>query len=141
MAVNHGSFGRRFDLAKRTSVLRSRATGLKAGRFPAGRFAAQRRLIGMTQWVLRSRVTKLAPAAAAHLLTWPCAAALLSMVALGFCYRLLAERARRKTLVELVTRAPYGTEVIMESGPGGPAVSVSIGDKPRQLPPSEASRG
>jgi hypothetical protein len=96
----------------------------------------------MTQWVLRSRVmAKLAPAAAAHLLTWPCAAVLFSVVALGFCYRLLAERVRRKTLVELVTRAPAGTEVIMKSGPGGPAVWVSIGDKPQQLPSSEASRG
>jgi hypothetical protein len=60
--------------------------------------------------------TASAGATAVHLLAWPYTAALLAVTAV---YRLLAERARRKTLVDLVSHAPIGTIVVMEKGPGG----------------------
>jgi hypothetical protein len=69
--------------------------------------------------------------AVAHILAWPYTAAVLAATVL---YRLLAEWMRRKTLVELVTRAPGGTIVVMESGPGGPAMWVRVGDAPRSPP-------
>jgi hypothetical protein len=72
-----------------------------------------------------------ADATAVHVLTWPYSAAVLVATAV---YRLLAERARRKTLVELVTHAPTGTIVVMEKGPGGPAMWIRVGDGP-QFPP------
>jgi hypothetical protein len=72
-----------------------------------------------------------AGAAAAHVLAWPYTAAILAVTAI---YRLLAERARRKTLVDLVSRAPAGTIVVMEKGPGGPAMWVRVGDG-LQFPP------
>jgi hypothetical protein len=61
-----------------------------------------------------------AGAAAVHVLAWPYTAVILALTVI--C-RLLAERARarRKTLVDLVSHAPTGTIVIMERGPGGPA--------------------
>jgi uncharacterized protein (DUF849 family) len=72
-----------------------------------------------------------AGAAAVHVLAWPCTAAVLVATAV---YRLLAERARRKTLVDLVSLAPTGTIVVMEKGPGGPAMWVRVGGG-LQLPP------
>jgi hypothetical protein len=72
-----------------------------------------------------------AGATAVHVLAWPYTAAVLAVTAV---YRLLAERARRKTLVDLVSRAPAGTIVVMEKGPGGPAMWVKVGDGP-QYPP------
>jgi hypothetical protein len=66
--------------------------------------------------------------AAVHVLAWPYAAAVLAATA---AYRLLAERARRKTLVDLVSRAPAGTIVVMEKGPGGPAMWVKVGGDPQ----------
>jgi len=42
-------------------------------------------------------------------------------------YRLLAERARRKTLADLVSHAPADTIVVMEKGPGGPAMWIKVG--------------
>ena len=75
--------------------------------------------------------------AAAHVLAWPYTAAVLAAT-VG--YRLLAERARRKTLVALVTRAPAGTIAIMDSGPGGPAMWLRVGDGPKP-PTAEAWRG
>ena len=63
--------------------------------------------------------------AVVHVLAWPYTAAVLAATT---TYRLLAERVRRKTLLELVTHAPSGTIVIMESGPGGPAMWVRVGD-------------
>jgi hypothetical protein len=65
-------------------------------------------------------------------MAWPYTAAVLAATA---AYRLFAERVRRKTLVELVTRAPTGTIVIMERGPGGPAMWVRVGDA-SQFPPT-----
>lgn len=69
--------------------------------------------------------------ATVHVLTWPYTAAVLGVTAV---YRLLAEQARRKTLVELVSHAPAGTIVVMEKGPGGPAMWVRVGDG-LQFPP------
>ncbi len=77
-------------------------------------------------------------ATAVHVLTWPYSAAVLAATAV---YRLLAERARRKTLVELVTHAPTGTIVVMEKGPGGPAMWIRVGDGPQFPPRAEVWRG
>jgi hypothetical protein len=60
-----------------------------------------------------------------HAVTWPYTAAVLAATAL---YRLLAEWQRRKTLIDLVSRAPANTIVILEKGPGGPAMWVKVGD-------------
>ncbi len=65
-------------------------------------------------------------AAAVHVLAWPYTAAVLGVTAI---YGLLAERARRRTLVDLVSRAPAGTIVVLEKGPGGPAMWVRIGSE------------
>jgi hypothetical protein len=73
-----------------------------------------------------------AGAMAVHVLAWPYTAAALAATAV---YRLLAEQARRKTLVDLVSRAPAGTIVVMEKGPGGPAMWVKVGDG-RVSPPT-----
>jgi hypothetical protein len=71
-------------------------------------------------------------------LAWPYAAAVLAVTA---TYRLLAERARRKTLVDLVSRAPGGTIVVMEKGPGGPAMWIKVGDGSQLPPRPEVRRG
>jgi hypothetical protein len=77
-------------------------------------------------------------AAAVHLLAWPYTAVIL---AAAVAYRLLAEQARRKTLVDLISHAPAGTIVVMERGPGGPAMWVRVGDGPRLPPRSEVRSG
>jgi len=64
-------------------------------------------------------------------LAWPYAAVVLVVTA---AYRLLAERARRKTLVDLVSHAPTDTIVVVEKGPGGPAMWIKVGDG-SQFPP------
>ena len=74
--------------------------------------------------------------AAVHVLAWPYTAAVLAATAV---YRLLAERGRRKTLIDLVSHAPAGTIVVMERGPGGPAMWVRVGNGP-QLPPRPGVR-
>jgi hypothetical protein len=79
-------------------------------------------MMGMTAgwWALAGAGT-----AALHAVTWPYSVAVLAVTAL---YRLSAERERRKTLIDLVTSAPANTVVIMDKGPGGPAVWVRVGD-------------
>ena len=77
-------------------------------------------------------------AAAVHVLAWPYAAAILAVTAV---FRLLAERGRRKTLVDLVLRAPAGTIVVMEKGPGGPAMWVRVGGELQFPPRPEVWRG
>jgi hypothetical protein len=77
-------------------------------------------------------------AAAVHVLAWPYAAAILAVTAV---FRLLAERGRRKTLVDLVLRAPTGTIVVMEKGPGGPAMWVRVGSELQFPPRPEVWRG
>jgi hypothetical protein len=78
-----------------------------------------------------------AGATAVHVLAWPYTAVVLAVTAV---YRLLAERARRKTLVDLVSHAPAGTIVVMERGPGGPAMWVKVGDGPQFPPRAEVWR-
>ena len=79
-----------------------------------------------------------AGAAAVHMLAWPYIAAVLAATAI---YRLLAERARRKTVVDVVSHAPAGTIVVMERGPGGPAMWVKVGDGPQFPLRAEVWRG
>lgn len=63
------------------------------------------------RWVVTS-----AGATAVDALAWPYSAAVLAVTALD---RLLAKRARRETLLDLVTHAPAGTIVVMEKGVPG----------------------
>ena len=79
-----------------------------------------------------------AGASAVHVLAWPYTAVVLVVMA---AYRLLAERARRKTLVDLVSRAPAGTIVVMGKGPGGPAMWVRVGGGSQGPLPPEVWRG
>jgi hypothetical protein len=92
-------------------------------------------MTGLTaaRWAVAS-----AGAVTVHVLAWPYTAAVLAVTAV---YRLLAERSRRKTLVEVVTRAPAGTIVVMEKGPGGPAMWVRVGDGLQVPPRPEVWRG
>lgn len=76
-------------------------------------------------------------AAAVHVLAWPHAVVLAATAV----YRLLAERSRRKTLVDLISHAPAGTIVVMEKGPGGPAMWVKVGDGSQFPPQAEVRRG
>jgi hypothetical protein len=62
------------------------------------------------------------------------------MPAASAAYRLLAERAGRKTLVALVTCVPTGMIAVMERGLGGPAIRVRVGDAAR-IRTLEAWRG
>jgi hypothetical protein len=79
-----------------------------------------------------------AGAATVHVLAWPYAAAILAVTAV---YRLLAERERRKTLVDVVSHAAAGTIVVMEKGPGGPAVWIRVGGELQFPQRPEAWRG
>jgi hypothetical protein len=93
-------------------------------------------MTGLTvgRWAVAS-----AGATTVHVLAWPYTAAALAATAV---YRLLAERTRRKTLVDLVSRAPAGTIVVMGKGPGGPAMWIRVGDDGPQFPPrAEVWRG
>jgi hypothetical protein len=80
----------------------------------------------------------LAAMAAGHVLGWAYAVAALVAVAIVLGFRLLAERARRRTLVALVTHSPTGTVVILEEGPGGPAMYLRVGDGPHHVSRAEA---
>ncbi len=86
-------------------------------------------------------VTRAGLVAVVHFLAWPYAVVAIFAAVIVLGYRLLAERVRRRTLIDLVTRAPSGTIVIMESGPGGPAVWIRVGDVCWVLPQAEAWRG
>ena len=72
------------------------------------------------------------------MLAWPYTAVVLVVTA---AYRIVAERARRKTLVDLVAHAPAGTIVVMGKGSGGPAMWVRVGGEPGGLPGPEVRRG
>lgn len=56
-------------------------------------------------------------------------------------YRLLAERQRRKTLLALASRAPAGTVVFVDKGPGGPAMWLTVGDGNQDALRAEVRRG
>ena len=90
-------------------------------------------MTGLTasRWVVAS-----AGAAAVHVLARPYTAAAVAVTAV---YRLPAELARRKALVDLVTHAPAGA--VMEKGPCGPAMRVRVGDGLQVRPRPEVWRG
>ena len=64
---------------------------------------------------------------AVHVLSWPGACAVIVTVFGTLVYRLLAERARRKTLEAAFRAAPPDTVVIQDAWPGGPAMRIWIG--------------
>ena len=66
--------------------------------------------------------------------SWPMAGALAVSVLAQLTFRLLAERARRRTLIELLDHAPGGSVVFQEAGPGGPTMWVWVGDGLRPVP-------
>jgi hypothetical protein len=94
-------------------------------------------LLGM-MGLTAARAVAGAGVVAVHVLAWPYTAAVLAVTAV---YRLLAERSRRKTLVELISRAPAGTIVVMGKGPGGPAMWLRVGDGHQFPPRPEVWRG
>lgn len=55
---------------------------------------------------------------------WPGVCVVMAVVA-GWAW--LAERARRATLVALLSHAPPGTVVVQQRGMGGPAMTVHLG--------------
>jgi hypothetical protein len=68
--------------------------------------------------------------------SWPVAAALAVSVLAQLTFRLLAEKARRRTLIDVLDHAPGGSVVFQEAGPGGPTMWVWVGDGLRP-PPGE----
>jgi hypothetical protein len=62
-----------------------------------------------------------------HAASWPDLAGILVLLLALSAARLLAERARRKTLVQLVEGAPGGTVMMQGDGLGGPAMWVQVG--------------
>ncbi len=78
--------------------------------------------------------------AAPHVVSWPGVCVVIVSLACILIYRLLAERGRRKTLVELCRNAGEGTVVVLGRGPGGPEMRVQVGAGPRQPSLADASR-
>lgn len=72
---------------------------------------------------------------AGHVLSWPGACAVIVTVFGILVYRLLAERARRKTLEATYRFAPGKTVVVQDVGPGGPPMWIWIGEGERPQPP------
>jgi hypothetical protein len=64
----------------------------------------------------------------AHAASWPAACVMVAALLISLGYRLVAERARRRTLIETCAYAPGGTVILQKAGPGGPAMCVWIGD-------------
>lgn len=62
-----------------------------------------------------------------------------TVLLLGGVLRLLVERARRRTLVAVTTRAPAGTQVVQQGGAGGPAMWITVGSGPSAASGSEES--
>ena len=63
---------------------------------------------------------------------WPIGSALVFAGVVRLMHGLLAERARRRTLEMLCERAPAGTLVVQQRGPGGAAMTVKIGEPVRE---------
>lgn len=72
---------------------------------------------------------------AVHVLSWPGACAVIVTVFGILVYRLLAERARRKTLEATYRYAPAKTVVVQDAGPGGPAMWIWVGEGEWPRPP------
>src|SRR4029077_11957907 len=66
---------------------------------------------------------------AVHVLSWPGACAVIVSVFGILVYRLLAERARRKTLEATFRAAPPNTVVVQDGGPGRPAMRVRVRER------------
>lgn len=62
-----------------------------------------------------------------------------TVLLLGGVLRLLVERARRRTLVAVTTRAPAGTQVVQGGGSGGSAMWISVGSGATAVSGSEES--
>lgn len=77
--------------------------------------------------------------AAPHMVSWPGAGMVIVTVTCILIYRLLAERGRRKTLLELCRNAREGTVVVLGRGPGGPEMRVQVGAGPQQPSPAAVS--
>ena len=69
--------------------------------------------------------------AVAHVVSWPGLLVILVLLPTILTFGLLAERARRRTLLELAERSPGSTVVMQAGGLGGPAMVVRVGDRPR----------
>jgi hypothetical protein len=82
----------------------------------------------------RGWVERAAPVVA-HVVSWWVAAAVLLVTFGILTYRLLAERARRKTLEATYRYAPAGTVVVQGEGPGGPPMWIRVGEGQRPEPP------
>jgi hypothetical protein len=67
----------------------------------------------------------------AHAISWPVACAMVTVLLISLGYRVVAERSRRRTLIEVCAYAPSGTVIVLEAGPGGPAMRLWIGDRQR----------
>jgi len=80
-------------------------------------------------WVERASLV------AAHVVSWPGACAVLAGLLVALGYRLLAEWARRQTLIATFRYAPGGTVVVQEHGSGGPAMWIWVGEGERPQPP------
>ena len=78
----------------------------------------------------RGWVERAAPIVA-HAVSWWAAGAVIVVTFGILAYRLLAERARRKTLETTYRYAPAGTVLIQGEGPGGPAMWIEVGEGPR----------
>jgi hypothetical protein len=59
--------------------------------------------------------------------SWPLWLGVGVVVAVLAGWAWLAERARRATLVALVSQAPAGTVVVQDRGLGGPAMALRLG--------------
>ena len=68
---------------------------------------------------------------ALHMLSWPGACAMIVSMFGILVYRLLAERARPKTLEATFRAAPPNTVVVQDAGAGGPAMRIWIGEVER----------
>lgn len=69
---------------------------------------------------------------------WPGACAVTGAVALTAVYRLAAEQARRRLLLDICLNAPAGTEVVQDGGATGPALRVRVGNGSRPGPAAAA---
>ena len=82
------------------------------------------------RWLAAKRTSMVA----AYMIIRPPAPAVVITITALLAYRLLAERCRRYTLIAVLDHAPSGTVVQLDAGPGGPAMRMTVGEGPRQLP-------
>jgi hypothetical protein len=63
---------------------------------------------------------------------WAGMYAVVSVVAMVTIYQLVAERERRRALLDIYLNAPAGTEVIQDGGLAGLSLRVRLGDDERR---------